>query len=71
MEGVLLGYAPALPENIRQGLKWLAVTITLAYYINELITTVKSFKINISRSIADSDQKYKWGKFYKEITAVI
>ncbi len=34
---------PALPENIRLGLKGLPETNTLAYFKNPLITTVKSF----------------------------
>jgi len=38
----LKGYAPALPSNIRLGWKWLRVTSTLAYYVAELITAVKS-----------------------------
>ncbi len=36
---------PALPANIRFGLKWQTVTNTLAYCVTTLITAVKSFMI--------------------------
>jgi hypothetical protein len=41
--------ALALPANIRLGWKYLTVTNTLAYYGTELITTIKSFKVQALR----------------------
>ncbi len=38
-----LGWAPALPSIIRLHKRGLRVTNTLAYYVTELITTVKIF----------------------------
>jgi hypothetical protein len=41
VEGGLL----TMPSNDRLGWEWLAETNTLAYYVTELITAVKSFTV--------------------------
>jgi hypothetical protein len=48
LNGVLLGYAPALPANVRLGKKGLPGTNALAYYKRGNLRSVKSF-ITLSR----------------------
>ncbi len=43
LKDALVGYALALPSNIKLGWKGLPETNTLAYYENPQITAVKSF----------------------------
>jgi hypothetical protein len=43
LRGILLGWVPAFPENIKLGLKRSPGTNTLAYYQNSLTMAVESF----------------------------
>jgi hypothetical protein len=50
LKGASLGYAPALPTNIRLGWRSLPGTNTLAYYEDPQITDVKGF-VGLARVI--------------------
>ncbi len=62
----LLGYALALPANIKLSWKGLPGTNTLAYYENPQITTVKSFIVQAPGVACRANSNIVSVKYYKK-----